>query len=98
MINTQWDVAPSDFLGQNGIGSAADYGLNFMSSGILARGGKNLDDHTLASGMASSAQIGWKAAGFLSGLSKKVLVAMIASGWSFEQAVHYLRAEQETAP
>lgn len=77
-------------LGDNTVGHAADYGLNFMTGGILARDGKPLDDHTFVSGISSSAQVGWKAAGFLSGLSKKALFALIASGWSMEQAVHIL--------
>jgi hypothetical protein len=96
-MNTPWDVAPSNVLGENTVGHAADYGLNFMTGGILARDGKPLDDHTFVSGISSTAQIGWKAAGFLSGLSKKALFALIASGWSMEQAVHILsekRAEK----
>lgn len=90
MINTSRDVAPSMIFGDNIVGHAADYGLNFMTGGILARNGKPLDDHTFVAGISSSAQIGWKAAGFLSGLSKKALFALIASGWSMEQAVHIL--------
>lgn len=89
-MNTPRDVVPSNVLGANIVGHVADYGLNFMTGGILARGGKPLDDHTFVSGISSSAQIGWKTVGFLSGLSKKALVALIASGWSIEQAVQIL--------
>lgn len=93
MINTPWDVAPSNVLGKNLLGYGADYGLNFMSGGILARGGKRLDDHKLVAGVSSSAQMGWKYAGFMSGLSKKGLLALIALGWSIEQAVQILTHE-----
>lgn len=90
-MNTQWDVEPSNVLGKNKAGFAADYGLNFMTGGILARGGKPLDDHNFVSGISSTAQVGWKYAGFMSGLSKKALLALIASGWSLEQAVQILK-------
>lgn len=93
-MNTPWDVAPSNVLGKNKAGYAADYGLNFMTGGILARDGKPLDDHTFVSGITSSAQMGWKYAGFMSGLSKKTLFALIASGWSIEQAVQILSEER----
>lgn len=33
---------------------------------------------------------GWKTVGYLSGLSKEGLLALIAVGWTFEQAVEYL--------
>lgn len=91
MINTPWDVAPSNVLGKNKMGYAADYGLNFMTGGILARHGEPLDDHKFVSGISSSAQMGWKTAGFLSGLSKKALFSLIAAGWSVEQAEQILR-------
>lgn len=97
-MNTPWDVVPSNVLGDNAVGHAADYGLNFMTGGILARGGKPLDDHKFVAGISSSAQVGWKYAGFMSGLSKKALFALIASGWSMEQAVQIMRdkhAEQK---
>lgn len=89
-MNTPWDVAPSNVLGKNRVGYAADYGLNFMTGGILARGGEPLDDHRFVSGISSSAQMGWKYVGFMSGLSKKALFALIATGWSMEQAVQIL--------
>lgn len=89
-MNTPWDVAPSNVLGKNKAGYAADYALNFMSGGILARDGVILDDHKFVSGISSSAQMGWKYVGFMSGLSKKALFALIAAGWSLEQAVHQL--------
>lgn len=93
-MNTPWDVAPSNVLGKNKAGYAADYGLNFMTGGILARDGKPLDDHTFVSGISSSVQMGWKYAGFMSGLSKKALFALIAMGWSTEQAVQILSEER----
>lgn len=89
-MNTPWDVAPSNVLGKNKAGKIADYGLNFMTGGILARDGELLDDHKFVSGISSSAQMGWKFVGFKSGLSKKALFALIAAGWSMEQAVHKL--------
>ena len=89
-MNTPWDVAPSNILGKNKAGYIADYGLNFMTGGILARGGKPLDDHKFVSGISSSAQMGWKYVGFMSGLSKKALFSLIAAGWSMEQAVQIL--------
>ena len=101
MINTQRDVVPSNVLGKNKVGYAADYGLNFMTGGILARDGKPLDDHRFVSGISSSSQVGWKFAGFMSGLSKKALLALIAMGWSTEQAVQILsekRAKKRNTP
>ena len=83
------DFQPSDYVGDNFIGRAANFPVNFFSGGILARGGEPLTDHVVASGLASMALPGHKWAAYKSGMSKAALASLIFAGYAVDKSVRH---------
>jgi len=69
------------------LGTAADFPVNFFSSGMLARGGEPLTDHTIAAGLAGSVLPAHKVVAYTSGMSKAALASLILSGYAIDKSV-----------
>lgn len=70
------------------LGAAADFPVNFFSSGMLARDGEPLTDHTIAAGLAGSVLPAHKAVAYARGMSKAALAGLILSGYAIDKLVH----------
>lgn len=98
-MNTQLDFQPSNYVG-GPLGAAANFPVNFFSSGMLARDGEPLTDHTIAAGLAGSALPAHKAVAYARGMSKAALASFILFGYAIDKSVHGISSllEEEDPP
>jgi len=82
------------------LGTAADIPVNFFSSGMLARSGEPLTDHTIAAGLAGSVLPAHKAVAYARGMSKAALASLILSGYAIDKSVHAISSllDEEDLP
>jgi len=74
-------------------GTAADVPVNFFSSGMLARGGEPLTDHTIAAGFAGSALPAHKMVAYARGMRKAALASLILLGYAIDKSVRGILQE-----